>query len=177
MNSILIPPHLHSQFSEYIIDNTNNRDLIDSTTNDPAPSTSTSISANASGGSEAVSNPSQSADLKASTSSVGSSGGTSGGNVPQQSHMAASPSSSSVSSNPRFSLSSPKQLQQTSSEVSLKTGLNDPNESTVSSSTSNIQAVSGDNNTGKLTDISNDSVTTTTAAAATAPAATVKIEQ
>ncbi|KAH9419651.1 glycogen synthase kinase-3-like isoform X2 [Dermatophagoides pteronyssinus] len=178
LNSILIPPHLHSQFSEYIIDNTNNRDLIDSTTNDPAPSTSSSISANASGGSEAVSNPSQSADLKASTSSVGSSGGTSGGNVPQQSHMAASPSSSSVSSNPRFSLSSPKQqLQQTSSEVSLKTGLNDPNESTVSSSTSNIQAVSGDNNVGKLTDISNDSVTTTTAAAATAPAATVKIEQ
>ncbi|OTF72153.1 protein kinase-like protein [Euroglyphus maynei] len=172
LNSILIPPHLHQQFSEYIIDNTNNRDLIDSTTNDPAPSTSTSASATASGGNEAVSNTSQSAELKASTSSVGSSGGTGCvGNVPQQSHMAASPSSSSVSSNPRFSLSSPKQQQQQSSEANLK---NDPNEATVSSSTSNIQSVSGDNNAGKLTDISNDPVTTTTT---TSSAAAVKIEQ
>ncbi|KAH7642137.1 glycogen synthase kinase-3 isoform X2 [Dermatophagoides farinae] len=180
LNSILIPQHLHSQFSEYIIDNTNNRDLIDSTTNDPTPSTSSSAVATVGCGSEAVSNASQSSELKASTSSVGSSnGGTGGGvvgNVPQQSHMAASPSSS-VSSNPRFSLSSPKQQQQTSSEASLKTALNDPNESTVSSSTNNVQSVSGDNNAGKLTDISNDPVTTTTAATATAPAATVKIEQ
>ncbi|UXI20271.1 hypothetical protein NH340_JMT06214 [Sarcoptes scabiei] len=168
LNALLIPQHLHSQYSEYIIDS-NSRNLIDSTTDlehtlavDEICSSPKSSNAESS---------------RASSTSVGNNNGNNVKNPSQTISIGQSSSPSSSSTTTRFSLSS-KQQQPTissSSSSSISKAMKTDQTEIVSSSTSSaMQVASGNDNLGS---ISSNSDTVTTSTAKSVPSATVKIEQ